>query len=309
MSNMLNKLKQLFYKLNDKWKRRDSINSLLLGKLNIDRILKLDIVDDLSKVEFQVFSQFGEDGIIQYLINNIEIPYKIFIEFGVENYLESNTRFLLLNDCWSGLVIDGSPNKTKFIKKDELAYYRSDLRVINKFITKDNINELIASYTNEKDIGILSIDIDGNDYWVLQAIEKVKPRILICEYNGFFGSAFKITVPYKDNFIRKNEHKSHVYFGASLAALVDLAHQKGYDFVGCGAQGVNAFFVRKDLNHPFKKFDLKTGYRKPLHKEFRNSKNEILPTTENEVLYAIKDMMVYDIDKKTNVYIKDLYGY
>jgi hypothetical protein len=98
----------------------------------------------------------------------------------------------------------------------------------------------------DEDLGLLSIDIDGNDYYVLQAIESFKPRILICEYNAVFG-ARKITVPYDDNFQRTNKHFSNLYFGASLSALVYLAQTRGYSLVGVNSNAVNAFFVRNDL--------------------------------------------------------------
>src|SRR6478609_538478 len=105
------------------------------------------------------FFQRGEDGIIQYIISQIEIPNKIFIEFGVENYVESNTRFLLMNNDWSGLVIDGSKQHIRFIKENFI-YWKYDLTACHSFITKENINQLISGYTNCEDIGLLSIDVD-----------------------------------------------------------------------------------------------------------------------------------------------------
>ena len=101
-------------------------------------------VSSIQETEFRVFSQFGEDGIIQFLISNIEIPNKTFVEFGVEDYAESNTRFLLINNNWSGLVIDGSQPNVESIKNDAI-FWKHDLTALNAFITKDNINSLIAS--------------------------------------------------------------------------------------------------------------------------------------------------------------------
>src|SRR5687767_13968595 len=156
-------------------------------------------INDLSEVEFQVFSQWGDDGIIQYLVNKISIPHKTFIEFGVENYTESNTRFLILNNNWTGYVLDGSLENVDYIKNDGISW-ACELHATCAFITKDNINELIAKVNFEKEVGILSVDIDGNDYWVWQAINTIQPVIVISEFNSLFGNNTNWTVPYDPAF-------------------------------------------------------------------------------------------------------------
>ncbi len=199
----------------------------------------------LVDYEFQVFSQWGEDGIIQFLIRNLNIDKKIFIEFGVEDYTQANTRFLLVNNNWSGLVIDGSEANILKVKSDEI-YWNFNLKAVRAFITKDNINEIIVQNGIKGEIGILSIDIDGNDYWVWQAINVIDPTIVIIEYNHRFERDLSVTIPYDENFVRSTFHHSMIYFGASLKALCRLANSKGYAFVGCNSNGVNAFFVKKD---------------------------------------------------------------
>lgn len=207
----------------------------------------IDLPDaHIQRAEFRVFSQGGEDGIIQHLIRHIAITKKIFVEFGVENYTESNTRFLLTNDNWAGLVIDGSATNVDYIKSDDI-YWRFNLKAENAFITRENINDLIQRNGIEGDIGLLSIDIDGNDYWVWEAIDVVTPSIVIVEYNYRFGPARAVTVPYNANFVRTIAHDSNIYYGASLAALCLLGKRKGYTFVGCNMAGNNAFFVRNEL--------------------------------------------------------------
>jgi hypothetical protein len=134
---------------------------------------------NINDYEFKIFSQRGEDGIIQYLIKHMSIKNRLFIEFGVENYMESNTRFLMMNNNWSGLVIDGSAANIKSIRKREW-FWKYDLKTKCAFIDKDNINDLL--YENGfEDIGILSIDIDGNDYWIFQEMDlsKLNPSIVI----------------------------------------------------------------------------------------------------------------------------------
>jgi len=200
----------------------------------------------LIENEFRTFSQWGEDGIIQHLLRHVDIPRKVFVEFGVQDYRESNTRFLLVNNNWSGLVIDGGADYIQFIRKDPI-YWQYNLKAVNAFITKDNINDLLTENGIQGEIGLLSVDIDGNDYWVWQAINVVNPAIVITEYNFRFGKEQAVTTPYDPGFVRSQAHYSMIYYGASLKALCHLANQKGYAFVGCNSAGNNAFFVRRDL--------------------------------------------------------------
>jgi hypothetical protein len=200
----------------------------------------------LREAEFRVFSQWGEDGIIQFLTRHVPIENKIFVEFGVQDYLESNTRFLVVKDNWSGLVIDGSAENVDKIRRSEL-YWRHAVSAECAFITRDNINDIIHSAGLSGDIGLLSVDIDGNDYWVWQAIDVVKPRIVVTEYNARFGAERAVSVPYDPQFVRGQAHYSMIYYGASLAALARLGEAKGYALVGCNSAGNNAFFVRKDV--------------------------------------------------------------
>jgi len=201
---------------------------------------------DIQGAEFRAFSQWGEDGILQHLLRHLPVSRKIFVEFGVENYTESNTRFLLTNNNWAGLVIDGSRENVEYIKKDEI-YWRYNLKAENAFITKDNINDLIHRNGISGEIGLLSIDIDGNDYWVWEAINAVIPSVVVVEYNSRFGPERAVTVPYDPEFFRTTAHYSNIYYGASLAALCLLGQRKGYSFVGCNTAGNNAFFVRSEL--------------------------------------------------------------
>jgi hypothetical protein len=223
----------------------------------------------LNDHEFKVYSQWGEDGIIDYLIRNVEIENNIFVEFGVGNYLESNTRYLLINKNWSGLVIDGDSKNISFIKSDPI-YWRQDLKADCAFITKDNINELLEKHAIMGDIGLLSIDIDGNDYWVWKEIDVISPRIVVIEYNYRFGADNAVTIPYDPHFVRQKAHYSMIYFGASLPALVSLGKKKGYSFIGCNSNGLNAFFVRTDVLGDLRVMTAEGGYVKGKFREARN---------------------------------------
>lgn len=165
------------------------------GKLLCKELFSGREIKSLKDAEFQVFSQWGDDGIIQYLIKNTDIQNETFIEFGVQDYTESNTRFLLMNNNWKGLILDSSEPYMKIVKEDPL-YWRHDLNAVCAFITTDNVNSLFTDNGFRNNIGLLSIDIDGNDYWVWEKINSVDPDIVIVEYNSVFGFSKAVAVPY-----------------------------------------------------------------------------------------------------------------
>jgi hypothetical protein len=216
-----------------------------LGRIE-SRQIGADWPGDLMSAEYRVFSQWGEDGIIQALQRQLPIERKIFVEFGVQNYTESNTRYLLTNNNWSGLVLDGSAEFIAYIRNDPI-YWQYNLKAECSFITRENINTIIHQAGVSGEIGLLSIDIDGNDYWVWREIAVVRPAIVVCEYNARFGPERAVTIPYRPDFVREKAHFSNIYYGASLRALYQLSKRKGYAFVGCNSAGNNAFFVRSDL--------------------------------------------------------------
>jgi hypothetical protein len=200
----------------------------------------------LHAAEFCAFSQWGEDGIVDWLVGRLPRISRSFVEFGVQDYRESNTRLLMQSHNWRGLVLDGSADHVADIKRQDI-YWRHDLTATCGFIDRDNINGLMKQAGFEGPIGLLSIDVDGNDYWIWRAIDVVNPAIVVCEYNAVFGDRFALTVPYRADFQRSLAHASNLYFGASIKALVTLANLNGYDFVGTTSTGCNAFFVRREL--------------------------------------------------------------
>lgn len=252
-----------------------------------------DKVKDLSEIEFSVFSQIGDDGIIQYFIDRLNIEQKYFIEFGVQNYIESNTRFLLINDNWSGLIYDGSEEYIQFIQ-NEYYYWKYNLKARNLFITAENINDAFMQDGVPAEPGILHIDIDGNDYWIWKAITRVKPVMVIMEYNSGFGDERAITVPYHPSFERYSAHHSGLYFGASLQALCDLAEEKGYAFVGSNSYGNNAYFVRKDKVGSLKTYTCKEGYRESFARQNRDSQGNFTYKLDSAVLAEMKNIEVFN---------------
>ncbi|MGH3053522.1 MAG: hypothetical protein ACRDL7_00915, partial [Gaiellaceae bacterium] len=204
---------------------------VLAAEPSVQRIRAMGRIVSLRDVELRVFSQFGDDGIIQYLVSHLPVV-DTFVEFGVGDYRESNTRFLLVHDNWRGLVMDASAENVARIHADAISW-RHDLSAQAAFITRDNISGLIESAGLEGRIGILHIDLDGNDYWIWEAIEVVEADIVIVEYNAVFGAEQRISVPYDPAFRRAEAHYSGLFAGASLRAFMHLAESRGYRFVGC----------------------------------------------------------------------------
>jgi len=252
----------------------------------------------LSEAEFKVFSQFGDDGIIQYVINRLNLPQedRKFVEFGVESYQESNTRFLLVNNNWSGLIIDASEAYMNAVKQGGL-YWKYDLTAVSSFITRDNINSLIKNAGFEGPIGLLSIDIDGNDYWVWEAISVVNPAIVVAEYNGIFGANAPVTIPYQENFDRKAAHYSHLYWGCSLAALCHLAAKKGYAWIGCNSAGNNAYFVKKANEHLFRSCSLPLDFVAAKFREGRDENGQLNYLDQKTGFNLVKHLPVWDVAK------------
>ncbi len=202
-----------------------------------------------ADIEFKVFSQWGEDGIIQHLLRHLSVE-KQFVEFGVESYTEASTRFLLMQDNWRGLVLDGSEENIARIKASDI-HWRHDLTAVCAFITPENIDDLLVRAGFTGNIGIFSVDVDGMDYWIWKAVTAVRPAIVISEYNSAFGPHAAVTIPPDPAFLRSKAHHSNLFYGASLAALEHLAREKGYHLIGVNSAGNNAFFVRQDLASPF----------------------------------------------------------
>ena len=251
-------------------------------------------VSGFQESEFRVFSQWGEDGIIQFLLKHVSIERSLFVEFGVENYTESNTRFLLTNNQWSGIVIDGSDENIEYIKRDPI-YWATNLKAVSAFITKDNINELITKNGISGDIGILSVDIDGNDYWVWQAIESISPRIIICEYNSHFGSEAEVTIPYDPNFVRDSAHFSKIYYGASVSALNSLAQLKGYSLVASNSVGNNIFFVRNDLIGSLPVLSASQAYRRAEFREYHDENGNLTFDDFDTRINNISNLPLHDL--------------
>jgi hypothetical protein len=249
----------------------------------------------LQDYEFQVFSQWGEDGILQYLVREVPIVNRTFIEFGVEDFTESNCRFLMMKDNWRGLVLDSSERNIAAIR-DSHYFWKYDLQAVRAFVTADNIDALLGAAGFDPDLGVLSVDIDGMDFWVLQAVQCVRPRILITEYNALFGPERIVTVPYEADFDRLRRHFSGLYYGASLGAMTALAISRGYDLVGTNSNGTNAFFVRSDVRPAgLPALTVQEAFTPCRVREMRDGSGRLTYADREAQLAAIRGLPVVDL--------------
>jgi hypothetical protein len=253
-------------------------------------------ITSLHDIEFKIFSQWGEDGIIQFLVANLDIKNRTFIEFGIEDFRESNCRFLMMKDNWRGYVIDSSERLIEALKNQSY-YWKFDLNAQLAFITRDNIAALLELSGFDKDVGLLSIDLDGTDYWIAKELMHWKPRILIMEYNAVFGAARAITIPYSADFNRTAAHPSNLYFGASLKALCKLTDVWGYSPVGTTSAGNNAFFVRNDLlNDVVRARSFDEAFTPSKFRESRDADGRLTFISGEERLRTIAGLKVVNVD-------------
>lgn len=280
--------------------------ALMQGTLLSRQLEERGRLSSIQDAEFRVFSQFGDDGILQYLTRAVAIQpgERRFVEFGVEDYSESNTRFLLLHDNWSGLVLDASVENVASIRSDPI-YWRHDLVAEEAFIDRDNISELLSRNGFDRDLGLLSIDVDGNDFWIWQALD-LAPPIVVVEYNSIFGADRAVTVPYDAGFVRAAAHSTHLYWGSSLKALFLLAQQKGYALVGSNSAGNNAYFVRDDALGNLPRLTAKEGYVESKFRESRDVEGRMTYLRGASRLAAIADMSVYDVEAEALVLLAEL---
>lgn len=216
----------------------------LLCEMHLRELLRSEPYNHPQRLErhgFRSFSQNDEDGILQEIFRRIGAANRTFVEFGVQDGLQTNTR-LLLYQGWRGLWIEADRAAyARMLHAFDAEVAARQLQVLNTFVTAESISGLIDS-ARLGELDLLSIDIDGNDYWIWDAIQ-FKPRVVVIEYNAKFRPPTKWIMQYNP------EHRWNYsdYHGASLESLNALARQKGYSLVGCCLAGVNAFFVRDDL--------------------------------------------------------------
>ncbi|MEI6235318.1 MAG: hypothetical protein WCT04_19850 [Planctomycetota bacterium] len=207
-----------------------------------------------------LFSKTGEDGDILHVFAEIGVTNRQFVEIGIQDGSECNTANLAFNFGWGGVLIEGSPEDAEAARRLYSRFPRVSVR--HSFVTRDNAKALFKECGAHPEADLFSLDIDGNDYWVWEALDDFRPRLVITECNSLFGPERCVTIPYKQDF-----HCGHPlhrgYFGASLGAMTTLAQRKGYALLGCSEQTANAFFVRRDcLRGALREVTVQEAYRR-----------------------------------------------
>ena len=207
----------------------------------------------LDEFGFSVTSQTDEDGILLYIFTIVGTTNRRVVEICAGNGMECNAANLVLSHGWHALLIDGDPLLVDIGK----AFYSRSRRTrwfpptfVNAWVTRESINELISGNGFVGEIDLLSLDLDGVDYWIWKAITVVNPRVVVLEYNDILGPDRAWTVPYSDNFVSRSYSTTNgvpLFCGASLRAFTNLAREKGYRLVGANRLGFNAFFLRNDV--------------------------------------------------------------
>ena len=210
----------------------------LLRERNL-RVESLPYPERLTARRFRLSSQNQEDGITLALLEEAGVTSRRFVEIGA-GLSGGNSGVLAREFGWSGLMVDGHAGHMA-----QVARRFPTVKAVAAWVTRDNINEIIANAGYGGEVDLFSLDLDGNDYWIWEAQTACNPRIVILEYNSSFGPERAVTIPYDAQFNRKKHHV--MYYGASLAALTRASERKGYRLVAVEPSGVNAFFLRSDV--------------------------------------------------------------
>lgn len=201
----------------------------------------------LADTGFRVFSQFEEDGLLLYIFSLIGMGQRTFLEIGADDGINANCANLYFHHGWNGVYIDGN---AKAIRRGQRFYSRHPHphypppSFIHAMVKRENVNDLVRQGGLSGDIDLLSIDIDGNDYWIWDALEVVQPRVVIIETHVEFG-LHNVVVPYDPDYVYPGKHPD--YHGASPVAMVKLATRKGYRLVGANRLGFNFIFVQQGI--------------------------------------------------------------
>lgn len=236
----------IIYKIRNRFQPSTQVSQRHLFHYYRERALQENL-PPLSEAGFRVFSQFEEDGKLLYIFSVIGMDNKTFIEIGSDDGINSNSANLYFNFGWHGLFIDGNPSSIKrgerfFRKYPHPWFFAPKFTCAN--VTRENVNDLISREGFIGEIGLLSIDIDGNDYWVWDALEVVTPQVVIIETHNEFGMN-NIVVPYDPQYHYPGKHP--VYHGASPVAMNKLAQKKGYRLAGANEYGFNFIFIRNGI--------------------------------------------------------------
>lgn len=214
------------------------------------------VVYPLGEVEFKNYSQSGEDGILLYIFALIGTTNRHVIEICAGNGKECNSANLILNHGWKGLLFDGDAENIaiaqEFFASHPNVWLGPQPVVCHAWITAENINNLVTDHGMSGEIDLLSLDLDGIDLWVWQALTVVNPRVVILEIQAAWLADVSVSSPYSPDFVGgwtpgDDSVGPIQYGGASLQAFVKIAKQKGYRLIGGNRLNHNVVFMRRDV--------------------------------------------------------------
>lgn len=302
----MNKIYQLIFKLILFFSKKLNIKKTVINNLKINfgmnNIIqnrkKYHLVTNIRECEVKIFSQNGEDGILDYLLNQLKIYEPNFVEIGVGDYEEANTRFLYEIYHRNGIIIDCEINFKKKVLSN-INLWKGNIKIVEEFVSSKNIQSILRQNVNFK-VDVFSLDIDGIDYWILEKIDNNYSKICVVEYNSVFGSDFDISVPNLEDFDRSKYHYSSLCYGMSLKALIRIMKSKGYYFVGTNSLRNNAFFVSNEFSNQkyFSKLETQTSkiknHTNSLIRESRDIKGNLNYLPIRERLNEIKNCEIID---------------
>jgi hypothetical protein len=256
VNRRLERIERQLESVNKIWLRTRHVEpavQAVLRELYLDRDT-LPYPERLLAQRFRLLSQNQEDGITMALLKEAGIVTRTFVEIG-SGLSGGNSAALAREWGWTGLMVDGAGST----RMEQVGRRFPGVTAINAWVTRENVNTLISSHGVHGEVDLFSLDLDGVDYWIWEAMTACTPRVVILEYNSMFGPERAVTVPYDESFDRSRYHA--MYYGASLGAWAKLAARKGYRLVAVEPAGINAFFLRNDLATHIPACDPRTAYR------------------------------------------------
>lgn len=265
---------------------------------------------NLWDAEVRVFSQWGEDGILDYLCFELGLVKPKVLELGSGNFTECNSRFLAENLNASVVAVDSRRDLIPTLESLPV-YWKTSILPINMWITPKTIIEIQEKALDflEK-IEIISLDIDGNDYWVAKNLDLSDVKIIVVEYNPLFGSEKAVSIPRKDDFDRTSAHFSNLYYGVSLKAWTNYFGEHNFKFIGTNRVGNNAFFIAGDyannLSIPLPNLSDLEKYVDWRVRESRDKNGRLTYLSNTDRQRLIADMPLVNLETKEEIFVRDL---
>jgi hypothetical protein len=264
-------------------------------------------VKNLWDAEVKVYSQWGEDGILDYICEIIALAKPRFLEIGAGNFLECNSRFIAEFRNASVVAVDARADLLSAPLHS--LKWKNHIELVHEWITPDNVNSIIELAKQKMNsVDIFSLDLDGNDYWILERANLSQFKVVVVEYNALFGSTHEVTVPRNDRFERHKEHTSGLYYGASLKAFVELLKLKGFVFIGTNRSCVNAFFIKKNLRSKFKTLKMQNldKYVDSTIRESRDSFGKLSFLAGIDRNIVIESLPLWNVASQVMVKVRDV---